>query len=1325
MKKLVMPDSSLVNNELFMEAEIKEIQERLSELSLRDRFRLSKRLRNLRRKLDSETPMGWSQELEKIKKYVEKAYGQQKARIENRPVPTYPEALPIISKKAEILESIKHNQVIIVSGETGSGKSTQLPKMCLEAGRGLEGKIVCTQPRRIAAITIAHRIAEELGGKLGDAVGYKIRFGDKTSPRGYIKIVTDGMLLSEIQSDCYLLEYDTIIIDEAHERSVNIDFLLGILKNLLAKRPELKLIISSATLETEKFSSFFDNAPIINVGGRMYPVDIEYMPVEPELEEKGEVTYVDMALKAVDSLVSKGKTGDILVFMPTEQDIIETCDRLEGRKYEDIKILPLFARLPAHKQREVYLVKQRKIVVATNVAETSLTIPGIKYVIDTGLARISRYVARTRTTSLPISPISKASADQRKGRCGRLQNGICIRLYSEQDYEQRPTFTVPEILRSNLAEVILRMIYLRLGQIASFPFLDRPSPRSIKDGFDLLEELGAIKRKGQKIFLTEYGKIMARMPLDPRISRMMIEALKEDCVREVAIIASALSIQDPRERPPDMAEEADKVHAPFKDPESDFITLINIWNQYHRALEDLKSQNKMRKFCRENFLSFPRMREWAYIYDQIFQILREQKINVHKNKEKEKQPLYERIHKAILSGLLSNIAVKKDRNTYQGTKGREIMIFPGSVLFKKSPTWIVAAEMVKTSRLYARTVGKIKPEWIELLAGDRCKSSYFAPYWDRQREEVRAFEKVSLYGLVVIPKRNVSYRPINPKEAHEIFIQSALVEGDVEKKPDFLLHNQRLIKELKNIENKIRRTGILVGDDRIFDFYSQRLPGVCDMRELRKIIKERGDDSFLRMRKTDVLLSYPEIDISTEYPDQISINGVKYEFSYKFTPGHEDDGITISVPVNMASGLCPQRLEWLVPGLLKDKILAIMKGLPKRYRKLLIPISRTAEICASGIVETGGSLATALSKFVSERFGVNIPASVWQGVEIPEHLRMRISIVDHEGKELLSSRDISEISKYAGTQYLPAVENTTVWGQAKGRWERDGIKQWPMEEIPRSIEIKEGLVAYPGFDISEKGVSLRLFTTEEQARKSHVKGVESLCRLTLSKELKFLKRGIKLPSDLEVFAIYFGGMGNLENGIYDFLVRENFRKDIRTKKQFYEHVESIKGKLHSEANRLIQLVCHIVRTFGQVRGAIFSLEKAKHSNSDLMELCTMLRKEMDWLVPQNFLEIYSNNRLIHLPRYLRAKEVRIQRAAYDTARDRKKARQLESPLNALDRIKNELSPYSSEEKRAAIESFQWMIEEFKVSIFAQELGTALPVSLKRLEQKVEEIDRMV
>ncbi len=851
----------------------------------------------------------------------EKPAGGAEARAAARPKLAYPGELPITARKDEIVQAIRRYPVVIISGETGCGKSTQIPKMCIEAGRGLRGKIACTQPRRIAAVTIAHRIAEELGEPVGRSVGYKIRFDDKTPRDAWIKVLTDGMLLAETQGDPRLFEYDTLIIDEAHERSLNIDFLLGIVRTLLAVRRDLKLIVTSATLDIEKFRAAFPGALVIEVGGRMYPVDVEYRPSEGDSDEDAD--YIDAAVEAVDYLKREKRPGDILIFMPTEQDILETCERLSGRKYAGVTILPLYARLPGQSQGRVYSVQGPKIVVATNVAETSLTIPGIRYVVDTGLARISQYLPGARINSLPIRPISRSSADQRKGRCGRVAEGVCIRLYTEDDYLERVPFTPPEILRSNLAEVILRMISLNLGHPAKFPFVDRPPAAAVKDGFDTLVELDAIRGEGGEYALTEKGRRMARMPLDPRISRLLIEAVKENALREVAVIAAALSIRDPRERPLEKTAQADAMHAPFKDERSDFLTLLNIWERYHGAYEGLKSQNKQRTFCHEHFLSYPRMREWVYIHAQILDILKDMKVPLGRThggrgpglgpgvKFRSTRPwiqatgewrakgssldaaeisksLYASIHKSIAVGYLSNIAVFKEKNMYTAAKGREAMIFPGSALFNKGPHWIVAVEMVRTSRLFARMAAKIDPEWLEELGGDLCKVSHSDPRWDRTRGQVVCTERVTLFGLEIVSDRAVAFGPIDPEEAHRVFVRQALVEGNVKEPFDFLRKNLELVRRMETVEEKLRRRDILIDEENLAEFYERRLNGVFDIRGLRDRIHRRGGEDFLVMCETDLLQEFPDEKELAQFPDEVRLGGAAFSRGVQIRPGREE-----------------------------------------------------------------------------------------------------------------------------------------------------------------------------------------------------------------------------------------------------------------------------------------------------------------------------------------------------------------------------------------------------------------------------------------------------
>jgi ATP-dependent helicase HrpA len=1037
-------------------------------------------------------------EFASLEKRLAASAAERKSRARRIPTVSFPPDLPITARSREVIKAIQEKQVVILSGETGCGKSTQIPKMCLRAGRGVAGQIACTQPRRIAAITIAHRIASELRENLGLSVGYKIRFRDRTPKEAFIKILTDGMLLAETQYDPRLSAYDTLIIDEAHERSLNIDFLLGIARTFLETRPELKLIITSATLDVEKFTQAFPGAPVIEVSGRQYSVDVEYRQAEFFSDRPENLDYVDLAVQAVHHLKKKSP-GDILVFMPTEQDILESCERLEGKKYSGTTILPLYARLPGSQQGKVYNVKGPKIVVATNVAETSLTIPGIRYVVDTGLARISQYQPGTHIQSLPISPISRSSADQRKGRCGRVEHGVCIRLYSEEDYLARPAFTPPEIMRSNLAEVILRMIDLRLGHPADFPFVDRPQHKHIKDGYDTLLELGAIERKRQAYALTERGRIMARMPLDPRISRMILEARQEGCLREVAVIAAALSIRDPRERPQDKADQADTAQATFQHPDSDFLTLLIIWDRFHR-LQEKSSKSRQRNFCCEHFLSYPRMREWGHVHDQILAICEEQNIPLERKEPAEiSAALYAGIHRSILSGYLSNIAALKERNIYTAAKNREVMVFPGSTLFGKSRPWIVAAEMVRTSRLFARTAGRIDPGWLEALGGDLCRYSYSGEHWDKGRGEVVALERVTLYGLEIVADRRVSFGRIQPEKAHRIFIQSALVEGQLDNPPAFLQHNQDLIRRVSTIEDKLRRRGFLVGEEALAEYYSRRLPGIYNERSLRKYFKDRGGDDFLRMSEADLLRLFPDEEELSAYPDYFQVGEQKFPLTYRFSIGSSEDGTTLKVPLSQVAGIPEKALEWGIAGQFREKIAALVKGLPKRYRKLLVPVAEKVEIILEEMEYGQESLYKTLSDFVRHRFQVDIPSSAWEEAEIPPHLRMRVAVIGTEGKELAVSRDLKSLKTKRWASEEPSTSEK--WTKARKKWEREGITSWKMENLPEEIPIGPFITAYPALEPAADGANLRLFTSKEKALRTHRRGIRSLFFLRFEKDL--------------------------------------------------------------------------------------------------------------------------------------------------------------------------------------------------------------------------------
>ena len=1329
---------------------IREIKSLLPRAMAGDRLIIRNKLGRIQSSVSGTPPAdGWknsdpAQTLYRLRKQLDSSILKRRLRIENRPAPSDCPDLPISARKKEIIEAIKAHQVVIISGETGSGKTTQLPKFCLEAGRGIDGLIGCTQPRRIAASSVARRIAEELREELGRSVGYKIRFQDQTGPNAYIKIMTDGILLAETQGDPRLSQYDTLIVDEAHERSLNIDFILGILKQLLAKRKDLKLIITSATIDTEKFSSHFDKAPIIEVSGRMYPVDVRYTDRQDPSNESGEsaeLSYVDRAVQAVAEIAARHPFGDILIFMPTEQDIRETCELLEGANFRGVTVLPLFSRLSAAEQGKIFGSSAgRKIIVATNIAETSITIPGIKYVIDTGLARISQYSPVTRTISLPVAPIARSSADQRMGRCGRVENGICIRLYPEEDYLSRPQYTPPEILRTNLADVILRMISLKLGDISQFPFIDGPSFKHIHDGFDLLTELGAIclednRRKSDKnqYRLTANGRIMARLPIDPRLSRMLIEAHARDCVKETAVIASALSIQDPRERPAENEQKADQMHARFKDPASDFISLLNIWNVYHDTRKDAGSTHQMKKFCKTHFLSFRRMREWRDVHAQIMEIIEELEPvaaadavvrPAASSKADTFSPLYEAIHLSILSGFLSNIALKKDKNIYQATKGKQVMIFPGSGLFNKAGTWIMAAEMVETSRVFARTVANIDSSWIQQIGKDLCHFTYLEPHWERTRGEVVALEQVRLYGLIISSDRRISYGRINPDQANDLFITSALIEADVQKPFAFMRHNQSHIDDITDMENRIRRRELLINEAQLFQYYKEKLPGVYDIRSLQKLIRQNGGDNFLRLTRDDLLRLRPDEDELAQYPDHIDLGAGTFRCSYQFDPGNAADGVTVSIPSSSAASVRTEAIDWLVPGLLKEKIIALIKILPKSYRKQLVPVSDTVDIIMKEMPRGKQPLVTALCRFIHSRFKVDIPASEWDRETVPDLLKMRIAVTGPDGKELRSGRDTSILQDAIGPGPSPQLLEAE-----RKKWERSGITDWDFGDLPECIHIKSGTDTtwdvFPALVHHNGGIDLQLLNNRTEAVANHKKGVAALYCIHLAKELKFLKKQLAFPDYFRTETAWFGGPAAFGNQLYDTVVSKFFARNIRTRDAFFAYAESAAATLLTDGQKKREHVLEVISAYHQTRSAIYDLERTNRFNSTLMSFFDFLRQELDRLVPTHFTRLYENDRMPHIVRYLKAMEIRAARCLLDFKKDQARSAEVKRWTDSLDELIAGLTPSTSDEKRNQIEAFHWMIEEYKISVFAQEIKTDGPISKKRLEKKLGEIRRMI
>ncbi len=1291
-------------------------------------------LRDLGKLQGAGKPEDLEQGIARLEKKLGIAAAKKEKRRSSLPCIRYPEALPIAAKRADIVEAIRKNPVVIITGETGSGKTTQIPKMCLEAGRGVDGRIGCTQPRRVAAVTVSQRIAEEISEEIGRSVGYKIRFEDRASGDSFIKVMTDGILLMEAHADPFLNEYDTVIVDEAHERSLNIDFVLGILKNLLRKRRDLKIVITSATIDTEKFSAAFGGAPIIEVSGRMYPVDIRYAPLDEGLEEREEITYVDAAMRAVEEIIAAEERGDILVFMPTEQDIREVCDLLEGQDHRGTRILPMYARLPSQEQRRVFApIRERKIVVATNIAETSITIPGIRFVVDTGLARISYYNSRTKTASLPIRPVSRSSADQRAGRCGRVEDGVCIRLYSREDYESRNFFTPPEVLRSNLAEVILRMLALRIEDPAAFPFVDPPAPKNIRGGYDILEELGAIEREddsagANRYRLTTRGRRMARLPLDPRISRMILEAEKEGCLKEILVIAAALSTQDPRERPAGKEKEADGAQAIFMNPSSDFLSLINIWERFHENGSTEKTPGRPRKFCRDHFLSFRRIREWRDVHGQIKEIVKEGastpgERHPAKIKTGDPQAWYNRIHRSVLSGYLSNIAVKKEKNTYSATGGRPVVLFPGSGLYNRGGDWIVAVEVVETTQLFARTAANIDREWIEALGGSLCQSIYLNPRWDRKRGEVTALERVSLYGLTFIEGRRVSYGRIDPHEASGIFIREALVPGEMEKPLPFLAHNRNLIEQVRDMENRLRRRTLLATDDVLAGFYEERLPDVYDVRTLQTMIKDRGSDSFLRMTEEDVLRQAPDPAELSLYPDTVSTGRLALPLSYRFSPGEADDGVTLKLPASLLARLQPETVERAVPGLLQERVTALIKALPRDIRRHLVPIAQSVETILAEMKQDGESLPAVLSECLRRKFRLDVPLSAWKLQGLPDHMKLRYAVVDPKGKELYSTRDLESLRKDCLDE-----EESRALRRARAAWERKGILRWEFPDLPEEIpldpqNVLEGTV-YPALVSSGEAVDLRLLRNRGEAEDAHRAGVKRLLILHFRKDLEIVRRYLVLRGEMRVWSVYFGGAKALEDALFQGLLRRLFEKDIRTRQAYGEYVRVLEPTLLGAPRELLGEVEPALRAYHETRQALAGLESANLSNRTVRSFLEEMRGDLQRLLPPSFLEIYDRQRLPQVIRYLKALQIRAERGTVHLDKDRARVAEIRPFDEKLADFRKEITPATTENKRKAVDDYRWMLEEYRVSLFAQGLKTPHPVSPKRLQEKIREIETM-
>ena len=1236
----------------------------------------------------------------------------------------YPAELPITPHREAIVAALRQHPVVIVAGATGSGKTTQLPKMCLEAGLGMRARIGCTQPRRVAALSISQRLAEELRVDWGREVGCKIRFTDTTRPETSVKVMTDGILLAEVQGEPLLSEYEAIILDEAHERSLNIDFLLGYLRLLLKRRDDLRLIITSATLDTKLFSEAFNDAPVIEVSGRVYPVETRYRPLDEQSEREGELTYVDAAVGAVQSILAEARAGDALVFMPSERDIRETCDRLRDIGGARLEIVPLFGRLTAAEQQRVFAPgPNRRVVVATNIAETSLTVPRIRYVIDTGLARISRYHPGTRSRRLPVEPISQSSANQRQGRCGRVAEGVCVRLYSEADFQARPLYTEPEIRRCNLADVILRIKACQLGDVETFPFVEPPSPQAIRIAYALLQELGALDdQRG----LTALGRDLARLPVEPAIGRMLLQAQRENALREVLVIAAGLSIQDPRERPFEQRDAAEAAHRRFNHPKSDFLALLNIWNAFHDTWESLPTQSQLRKFCKAHFLSFTRMREWRDVHAQLQEALEDLGAS-----DLDAAPAgYEAIHRSVLTGLWGHVAERTERNTYRLPGNREVLLFPGSGLFderprrgparaaaappapseprQKQPSWIVAGEVVETTRPYARTVAEIRPEWVIELAPHLCRHDYDQARWDAQAGRVLARERVCLHGLVLC-ERQVPYTRVNPGEAAQIFIRSALVEEDVPGDYLFLRHNHQLRQKLEVWQTRVRQRAAVDLDEALFGFYTRRLPRAASLADLDRALKSNSDPSFLCAQAADLLGERAGEFDGSVFPDAVPAGEHALPVAYAYAPGEDRDGVTLRLAVPLVELVDPGQLEWAVPALREERVLELLRLLPKTLRRPLMPLDVSAREIVRGVAPESRSFLASMSAFVRQRYGVDIPVAAWPLASLPPHLRPRYEIVGRDQQTLAAGRDFPALRAALQRHDTPA--EIAAWQQAAQAHERYGLRAWVGGDLPERIVVTEvagyPLVAYPALQVEAGEVNLRLFHRREEAAAAHPPGVARLAELALERELTGVQRELCALSRLRDLYVDLGPPDELAETAWENIRLHLFpepRPPPRTAAAFAAYLETARQKPPGLASRFVAWVSAIL----QKRHAAAARDLPPH-----------LRAELAALVPRQFLRRIPFAQLEHLPRYLQALLIRAERASLNPAKDAEKARRVQPYVEALRDLRAKAA--DSAAKQEQVERFAWLVEEFKVSCFAQELGTAVPVSAKRLEAALAEI----
>ncbi|MCF8778847.1 ATP-dependent RNA helicase HrpA [Vibrio sp. IRLE0018] len=1284
------------------------LRKALSQCLIKDRFRLSKRIAGAS-KINKESAR--NAVFDEIALDIAKSMMEVEQRSRYQPKIEYPEILPVSQKKDDIADAIAHHQVVIVAGETGSGKTTQLPKICAELGRGKFGLIGHTQPRRLAARSVANRIAEEMGTQLGDFVGYKVRFNDQISENTQIKLMTDGILLAEIQHDRFLNQYDTIIIDEAHERSLNIDFILGYLKELLPRRPDLKVIITSATIDPERFSNHFGGAPIIEVSGRTYPVETRYRPLGGETEDDRD--QLEGIFDAVDELCDEG-LGDILIFMNGEREIRDTADALAKRKLKDTEIVPLYARLSAGEQNKIFQPHTgRRIVLATNVAETSLTVPGIKYVIDPGTARISRYSYRTKVQRLPIEPVSQASANQRKGRCGRVQEGICIRLYSEDDFNSRPEFTDPEILRTNLASVILQMTALGLGDIEAFPFVEAPDKRNILDGVRLLEELGAINSnaKDPKKRLTAVGKQLARLPIDPRLARMVLEAPRFGCLKEVMIIAAALSIQDPRERPSDKQQSADDKHRRFYHEDSDFLTFVNVWNHIQKQQKAL-SGNQFRRQCKDDYLNYLRVREWQDVYFQIHQSMREMEFKLNSEPGS-----YDAVHSAILTGLLSHIGMKdQEKNEYHGARNARFHIFPGSGLFKKQPKWVMSAELVETSKLWGRIIAKIQPEWIEPLAKHLIKRSHSEPHWSKKQAAVMAYEKVMLYGIPIVPKRLVNYGNIDASVSREIFIRSALVEGDWETKHAFFKQNRKLLLEVEELEHKSRRRDILVDDEELFQFYDQRVgTEVVSGRHFDTWWKQasKKEPELLNFEKEMLFKGDASHVTDLDYPNFWHQNGLKLKLSYQFEPGDDSDGVTVHIPLPILNQIDPAGFDWQIPGLRHELVVSLIKSLPKTLRKNFVPAPNYADAFLSRVTAMEMPLLDALEKELRRMTGATVLREDWKLDQVPDHLKVTFRAVDERNRKLKEHKDLHELK-----ESLKEKVQETLSKVADDDIEQQGLHTWSFGELPQVYQQKRGgyqVKAFPALVDNKDSVEIKLYETEQEQISAMQAGQRRLILLNVPSPIKYLHANLPNKSKL---GLYFNPYGKVLDLIDD-CIACGVDKLIEEQGGLVwepEKFEALKEHVRAE---LGDTVVDIAKQVETILTTAFNINKKLKGKIDFTMAFALsdIKAQIEGLIFKGFATECGWKRLPDILRYMKAIERRMEKLPIDPNKDRLHMLKIESVVKDYKELLNKIPKGLAVPEN--VKEIRWMIEELRVSFFAQQLGTPYPVSDKRVKNAIE------